>query len=66
MSEQYVLLVDYDNCTTEYINVDGKVDLDHKMTLLKRNSSIEFIQVLRSKVVASWSNPNSSPEQDWF
>ena len=66
MSEQYVLLVDYDNCSTEYINVDGKVDLDRKMMLLKNNSSIEHIQVLRPKFVSSWSSPNSSPEQNWF
>lgn len=66
MSEQYILLVDYDNCSTEYINVDGKVDLDRKMMLLKNNSSIEHIQVVRPKFVGSWSNPNSSPEQDWF
>lgn len=66
MTEQYVLLIDYDNCSTEYINVDGIVNLDREMKLLKKNSAIEHIQVLRPKFVSSWSNPNSSPEQDWF
>ena len=66
MKEQYVLLVDYDNCTTEYQIADNKPDLDRMMMSFKQNAAVEHVQVLRPKFVANWSNPNSSPEQDWF
>jgi hypothetical protein len=67
MIEKYLLLVEYDNCTTEYIPCSTKREYIRKFNSLKQNTSIEYIKVLSNpKPIQSWVNPNCSPETSWI
>ena len=63
--EHFVILVDYDNCSTEYVSCSSKADLDWRLTSLKQNSSVEYIEVITPQTISTWSNPNCSPEEDF-
>ncbi len=66
--ERFVILVDYDNCSTEYVSCSSKADLDWRLTSLKQNSSVEYIEVIAPlyETISTWSNPDCSPEDDNF
>lgn len=63
--EHFVILVDYDNCTTEYVTCWSKSELDYRLTSLKQNSSVEYIQVIVPHTISTWFNPDGSPEEDF-
>jgi hypothetical protein len=63
--EHFVILIDYDNCSTEYVSCSSKADLDWRLTSLKQNSSVEYIEVIAPQTISTWSNPNCSPEEDF-
>lgn len=63
--EHFVILIDYDNCSTEYVSCSSKADLDWRLTSLKQNSSVEYIEVIAPQTISTWSNPNGSPEEDF-
>lgn len=65
--ERFVILIDYDNYSTEYVVCYSKADLDLRLTSLKQNSSVEYIEVIAPlyEIISTWSNPNCSPEEDF-
>lgn len=66
-NNSYILLVDWSNGSTEYINAINKSDCNRRMKALRQVKDIEYIQVLENpKRIHSWSNPDCSPEQAWI
>ena len=65
-NNSYVLLVDWSNGSTEYINATSKSDRDRRLKNLRQVSDIEYITVLENpKQAYIWCNPNCSPEGSW-
>jgi len=64
--QRYAILIDYDNCTTEYVTCFSKTDLEYRLSTLKQNLSVEHIEVVEPQTISTWSNPNCSPEDDNF
>ena len=65
-NNSYILLVDWSNGTTEYINATCKSDCNRRVKALRQVSDIEYITVLENpKRAYFWSNPNCSPEGSW-
>ena len=63
----YILLVDWSNGSSEYIESRTKEMHKKRLTALQRNSDIEYIRVLENpKQSYIWSNPNCSPEESWI
>ncbi len=63
---RYLLLVDYDNCASEYISCNSKQEYARLLASLKKNESVEYIEVLEApKTIHVWANPCSSPEDDF-
>lgn len=63
----YILLVDWSNGSSEYIESRTKEVHAKRLNALQRNSDIEYIRVLENpKQSFVWSNPNCSPEGDWI
>ena len=66
-NNSYILLVDWSNGSTEYINATSKADCDRRLKNLRKVSDIEYITVLENpKQSYIWCNPNCSPEQPWI
>lgn len=67
MSKSYILLVDWSNGTTEYIESKSKSDCERRLKTYRQVSDIEYIRVLENpKQSYIWCNPNCSPEQAWI
>jgi hypothetical protein len=63
----YILLVDWSNGSSEYIESRTKEVYTKRLNALQRNSDIEYIRVLENpKQSFVWSNPNCSPEENWI
>ena len=61
------MLVDYDNCSTEYIESTTKAQHNKRLKDLQRFPGIEHIRVLEDpKQSYIWNNPNGSPEEPWI
>lgn len=65
-NNSYILLVDWSNGSTEYINASCKSDCNRRVKALRQVPDIEYITVLENpKQAYFWSNPNCSPEGSW-
>jgi hypothetical protein len=66
-SNTYLMLVDWDNGSTEYIESRNKEVHTKRLKALRRNPSVEYVRVLENpKHSYIWINPDSSPEGEWI
>jgi hypothetical protein len=66
-NNSYILLVDWSNGSTEYIESQTKEIHNRRLNNLRKVADVEYIRVLENpKQSYAWSNPNCSPEQPWI
>ena len=66
-SNSYILLVDWSNGTSEYIEAVNKTDCERRLSILRQSTEIEFIRtIVKPNEAYVWSNPNCSPETSWI
>ena len=66
-NNSYILLVDWSNGSTEYIESRTKEIHNRRLNNLRKVADVEYIRVLENpKQSYIWCNPNCSPEQAWI
>jgi hypothetical protein len=66
-NNSYILLVDWSNGSTEYIESRTKDMHTKRLNALRQTADVEYIRVLENpKQSYMWSNPNCSPEESWI
>lgn len=61
MNERFIILLEYSNCSCDYVVATNKVDLERKIQSYKNNPNIDHIEVVRPKTIHTWSSPSLLP-----
>lgn len=66
MVNNYIVLIDYSDCSTEYREFDSYTEAKSFIErVLEPDEGVEYAQIIKAESQYSWSNPNCSPEEDF-
>ena len=54
-NNKYIMLIDWDNCSSEYITCGSKEECNRRMRAYKRNPKVESVTILSNpNIVGGW------------
>jgi hypothetical protein len=66
MSNNYIVLIDYTDCSTEYREFESYPQAKNFIEkVVEPDENVEYAQIIKAESQYCWSNPNCAPEEDF-